>query len=118
MDNLVDGNGRPLLQPMLEDPTRLIFKGREVVKLNDTEYASDEDKLEFWVGDLSSYCNFYDRRTLEIAVSEEAGFKQYAVFTRAVERFDVGKVDAKAGIRVIISETVTEAAETQTAAKK
>ena len=40
------------------------------------------------------------------------------MFTRAVERFDVGKVDAKAGIRVIISETVTEAAETQTAAKK
>lgn len=118
LDNLVDGNGRPLLQPMLTDPTKLLFKGREIVKLNDTEYASDEDKLEFWVGDLSSYCNFYDRRTLEIAVSEEAGFKQYAVFTRAVERFDVGKVDAKAGIRVIISETVTKSAETQTAAKK
>lgn len=110
LDNLEDGNGRPLLQPMVTEPTKLHFKGHEIVRLNDAEYASDENKLEFWVGDLYSYCNFYDRKTLEIAISEEAGFKQYSVFTRTVERFDVGKVDAKAGIRVIIPTTSTETA--------
>ena len=110
LDSLEDSNGRPLLQPNLADGTKLTFKGYEIVKLNDSEYGNDTKKLEFWVGDLSSYCNFYDRRTLEIAVSEEAGFKQYSVFTRAVERFDVGKVDAKAGVRVIIPEPSTASA--------
>lgn len=110
LDSLEDGNGRPLLQPLVTEPTKLYFKGHEIVRLNDTEYTSDSDKLEFWVGDLYSYCNFYDRKTLEIAISEEAGFKQYSVFTRTVERFDVGKVDAKAGIRVIIPTISTEAA--------
>ncbi len=102
LDSLEDGDGRPLLQPMLGDPTRLMLKGHEIVKLNDSEYAADTGKLEFWVGDLYSFCNFFDRMTLEMAVSEEAGFKNYSVFIRAVERFDVGKTDGAAGIRVII----------------
>lgn len=108
LDSLEDGNGRPLLQPIITDHTKLAFKGHEIVVLNNSEYTADAEKLEFWVGDLFSFCSFFDRMSMELAVSEEAGFKQYAVFTRAVERFDVAKTDAKAGIRVIIPTTSTE----------
>ncbi len=102
LDTLKDADGRPLLQPMLADPTRLSLRGREIVKLNDSEYEAETGNYEFWVGDLYAYCNFFDRLGIEMAISEEAGFKNYSVFVRAVERYDVEVVDSKAGIRVLI----------------
>lgn len=105
LDCLTDANGRPLLQVDIKEPTKMMFRGHEIVKLNNSEYTAATDTFEFWVGDLNAYCSFFDRMTLEVAISKEAGFKQYSTYLRAVERFDVGKVDSAAGVRVVITVT-------------
>lgn len=105
LDSLKDNNGRELLQPILTDSTKRAFRGREVVVINDSEYINGANEISFWIGDLNSYCYFMDRMTLEVAMSNEAGFKSYSTFLRAVERYTVVKADNKAGIKLVIPKT-------------
>lgn len=101
LDNLTDNNKRPLLTASLADPTQYLFKGRRVVMLKDSLMPADtatEGKTfaPFIVGSMADLIHFFDRLGVEIAVSYEAGFTKYATYVRAVERFDVQKVDADA----------------------
>lgn len=102
LDNLTDNNKRPLLTASLADPTQYLFKGRRVVMLKDSLLPADTTTTEgktlapFIVGSMSDLVHFFDRVGVEIAVSTEAGFTKYATLVRAVERFDVQKVDADA----------------------
>lgn len=98
LDGLKDNNGREILSDSANDPTRKVYKGREIVPIPDAVLASPEEgtKLIFYVGDMEEAINFYDRLGIEIAQSEHAGFNSNAILLRVIERFDVGAVDKKA----------------------
>lgn len=96
LDTLEDQVGRPLLQPMPTDATKLTLGGHEVVVFSNATIPMNEKKAPFFVGDLAQFCGFFDRQTVEIAVSQEAGFTKNATMVRAIERFDAKKLDEKA----------------------
>lgn len=103
LDQLVDGNGRPLLTDMLSKPGSKMLKGKEIVVLSDQEMKTTAAKdSTFFVGDLEEAVAFFDRDAYDMAISKEAGFTKYATMMRVVERFDVQTMDAKAVVRVDI----------------
>lgn len=102
LDKLEDKNGRPLLTDSLTKPGTKLFKGKEVVVVTDELLPLDASKYPFYVGSVSDFINFYDRKGVEIAKSSEAGFTKNATLLRAIERFDVKVVDAEAVIYVTI----------------
>lgn len=96
LDNLVDKQNRPLLELNLQNTTQKIFKGRKIVVLPDTLLPMNTTKAPIFVGDLTEFATFFDREGLELAISKEAGFTKNATYIRAIERFDIKKVDEKA----------------------
>lgn len=103
LDLLEDKNGKPLLQPMLAEPSKYALNGKEVVVLDDLLLASNGNALPFYVGDLEEAIRFYDRKGLEMAISGHAGFTKYATLLRVVERFDVQEFDKGAVVLVEIT---------------
>ena len=73
-----------------------MYKGRKIIVLKDTVLPMNTTKAPVFVGDMSEFVTFFDREGLELALSTEAGFSMNATFIRAIERFDVAKVDAEA----------------------
>lgn len=96
LDNLTDKQGRPLLEVNLQNTTQKMFKGRKIVVLSDALLPMDTTKAPIYVGDMTEFVTFFDREGLELAISTEAGFTKNATFIRAIERFDVKKVDGDA----------------------
>lgn len=109
LDKLEDKNGRPLLTVDLTDPTKKLFKGKEIVVLTDEMLPQDAKKYPLYVGDIKEFVNFYDRKGVEIARSTEAGFIKNATLLRAIERFDVKIVDQEAVVYLTIPEPTTAA---------
>lgn len=96
LDNLTDKQGRPLLDTNLQNTTQKIFKGRNIVVLSDVLLPMNVKKAPVFVGDMTEFITFFDREGLELALSTEAGFTKNATYIRAIERFDVKKVDSDA----------------------
>lgn len=96
LDNLVDKQNRPLLELNLQNTTQKVFKGRKIVVLPDALLPMNTTKAPVFVGDLTEFVTFFDREGLELAISKEAGFTKNATYIRAIERFDIKKVDEKA----------------------
>lgn len=97
LDNLVDGQGRPLLSDSLAVEGGKTFKGREVVVMDDADLEPvTVGKTPFYVVNLYALTKFFDRKGYEVAVSKEAGFTLGQTFTRVIERFDVVKGDDRA----------------------
>ncbi|CKH08753.1 Predicted phage phi-C31 gp36 major capsid-like protein [Fusobacterium polymorphum] len=96
LDNLTDKQNRPLLEVNLQNTTQKMFKGRKIIVLKDTVLPMNTTKAPVFVGDMSEFITFFDREGLELALSTEAGFNMNATFIRAIERFDVAKVDGEA----------------------
>lgn len=103
LDGLEDGNGHPLLQPMLADPTRKAFSGHEVVVVTDAELTQGGTSYVFYVVNMREYLAFFDRAGVTMAVSTEAGFTKNATMMRVIERFDVQKVDTVAAVKLTIT---------------
>ncbi|WP_270670270.1 phage major capsid protein [Paraclostridium bifermentans] len=107
LDKLVDANGRPLLTERMDMPGAKFYKGKEIVRVSNnmlpTEGDDTQKQLPFFVGSLSEMVTFFDREGLEVAVSEHAGFERYALYLRAIERFDVQPADKNAMVKVRIS---------------
>lgn len=96
LDHLVDAQKRPLLTASLTDPAARLFSGRPVVVLKDTLLPTATKKLPFVIGSMADLVYFWDHVGVEVAVSDQAGFTKNAVLVRAIERFDVTKVDGDA----------------------
>lgn len=96
LDQQEDDTGRPLLQPNPADKTQMLFGGHRVEVFSNKEIPTDATNIPFFVGSLAQYCAFFDRKTVEIAASTEAGFTSNSTMLRAIERFDVKKLDDKA----------------------
>lgn len=92
LDVECDENGRGLLQPDLTQPTRKMFKGREVIVLSNADLELDG----YIVGDLDAGVLFAEKPGVEIATSQQAGFTKNVVYARVITRFDVKLIDPKA----------------------
>lgn len=100
LDGLTDSQGRPLLSDSLAVEGGKIFKGREVVVMDDTELPAATDKKVFYVVNLYALVKFFDRKVYEIATSKEAGFTYNQTMVRVIERFDAVKGDARACFKI------------------
>ena len=98
MSELEDGQHRPLLVPDVAAPDSYRFRGKEVVVLSNNTLATDttNSTIPFYIGSMSDYIAFFQRKGVEVAVSDEAGFTQNATLVRAIERFGVTAVDSAA----------------------
>lgn len=87
LDGLMDKQGRPLLKE-LSDGGDLIFKGRDVVELDQNTFNTGED-TKFIIADLKTLIKFLDRKQYLIDQSKEAGYTKNQTIARIIERFDV-----------------------------
>lgn len=99
LDNLVDANDRPMLQPMPTDPTKKMYKGHEIIVMADIQFGY----AGYYVVDMANAVLFAERLGVEVAVSEEAGFTRNVVYARVIERFDVVALDPNAVCKVEIA---------------
>ncbi|MED1953791.1 phage major capsid protein [Brevibacillus centrosporus] len=97
LDGLTDSQGRPLLSDSLAVEGGKVFKGREVVVLDNADLEpTTAGKKPFYIVNLYALVKFFDRKQYEIAVSKEVGFTYNQTFLRVVERFDAVKGDNRA----------------------
>jgi HK97 family phage major capsid protein len=103
LDDLYDNNGRPLLSENLAMEGSKLFKGRPLIVLDNAALSPVTDgKKPFYIVNLRALIKFFDRKTIEIATSTEAGFTYNQTFIRVIERFDVVKGDNRANFYVEI----------------
>ena len=104
LDELTDSQGRPLLTQSLADQTNFMFRGREIIVVSNALLTATS-AIPFYIGSFSDMLAFFQRKGVEVAVSQEAGFTKYATYVRAVERFGVVKDDPDAVVSLTISTT-------------
>lgn len=93
LDNAVDENGRPILQPDPKNPTQKLFKGLSIDVYSNNDIPSVEGKAPIFYGNLEEAITFVNRDRYEVAKSKEAGFTKNATLIRILERYDVIKTD-------------------------
>lgn len=108
LDQLEDGNGRPLLQANPADATQMMLLGRPVHLFSDAELPNVAGRGAMFIGDLREGVKFFDRNVYEVAVSTEAGFTKNQTVARVVERFDVKQGDATAYEYLEVEEPAVE----------
>ena len=103
LDQLLDANDRPLLQP---DPTnatvRRIF-GRPVHVVSDAQLAPDttNDTADIYIGDGHEFATLFTRQGLEIVSTDIGGaaFTTDSIQVRGITRKGVSKFDTAAMVR-------------------
>ena len=106
IDGLVDGQGRPLLNPDPTAPAQLRFRvGTNVIPIVNVPNAflpTVEGVAPIIIGDLKEGITLFDREQLSMSRSDEAsvtGFNAFAqdgTLFRGIERLDVEEVDGDA----------------------
>ena len=103
MSELEDGQNRPLLVPDVVAPDTYRFRGKEVVVISNGILETSETgtgtvtrKAPMYIGSMSDFLAFFERKGVEVAVSDQAGFTKNATLIRAIERFDTVVADAAA----------------------
>lgn len=103
MSELEDGQNRPLLVPDVAAPDTYRFRGKEVVVISNSILETSETgtgtvtrKAPMYIGSMSDFLAFFERKGVEVAVSDQAGFTKNATLIRAIERFDTVVADAAA----------------------
>ena len=117
LDNAVDENGRPILQPDPKNPTQKMFKGLTIDVYSNADIPSAKGKAPIFYGNLEEAITFVNRERYEIAKSKEAGFTKNATLIRILERYDVIKTDNEAymyGELAITGDTTVNASEKNT----
>lgn len=84
LDTLVDGNGRPLLQPDVTEPAKMQLRcGTTVLPIKvlpNKVWATVEGKIPFVVGNLFDYVRKYNRQTMSIKASDTASIGNFNAF--------------------------------------
>jgi len=99
LDQLEDGNNRPLLQP---DPTqatrKLLFGVHPVIVLSNKTIATETGKAPFIIGALDEAVVLWDRKQLAIDMTKEGGqaWRTNTTEFRAIQREDVTTWDTEA----------------------
>lgn len=100
LDQLMDGTGRPLLQPNPQAPTQSMLFGRNVVVLSNKTLATANSKYPFIIGDLKAAVILWDRKQMSLDMTTVGGNTWYtnSLELRAIEREDVTLWDDEAVI--------------------
>lgn len=102
LDDLEDGNGKPLLQTDHTNPAIKRFKGLPVEVYPETYLplnvvtATTDERAPFLVGNMKEAAMYIDRQQPSVAASSEAGFENNTTKVRVIERFDVIELDSDA----------------------
>lgn len=96
LDTIVDGEGRPLMQPDVTDKSKYFFKGNPIHVFSNKLLTSTGTKAPIFYGDTKEGAMFVERQGLEFAMSEHAGFGKNQTQIRVIELFDVIQKDKDA----------------------
>lgn len=110
LDQIKDGNGRPMLQPDPTSPTSMLFKGRRVVMASNsllpsrtvTETgATKGDYFPIYVGDFKQFATLFQRQYLEVTSTDVGGsaFRNNSIEVRGIARMCANTFDAEAAVR-------------------
>lgn len=99
LDDEVDANGRPILQPNPANPTEKIFQGLPVKVYANSELPNiDDTHFPVFYGNTVSGADFMEYEGLLFDVSEHFLFNKNQNCMRVVEGFDVVSTDTSAYI--------------------
>ena len=101
LDQLVDLNGRGLLQP---DPTNATLHrmfGRRVVAVSDAQLPNTSNKPEFFIGDFKEFATLFRKDGFEVASTDIGGnaWATDSTEVRGIARLGVSKFDTSAAVR-------------------
>lgn len=96
LSELEDSQSRPLLVPDVTAPDTYRFRGKEIVVVSNGTLKTTTKKIPFYIGSIADYVAFFERKGVEIAVSQDYLFNKYATALRCVERFGVVADDTNA----------------------
>lgn len=110
LDSIKDKNGNYLLQPVLNDPTKRLLLGKEVIVLPNTHLPNETaNKFPLYVGDLEEAVRVYELDELEIKSTDVGGksFTRNSYDTRLITRFDVKAIDKEAVVKLEFDKNLT-----------
>lgn len=97
LDAAEDLNGRPLLQPVVTDPTKKTYKGVPIEVFSNallpTTGTTPTAKVPLYMGNLKMAASFVDDGVYQFALSEHAGFRKNITLARVIEHVDCVQVD-------------------------
>jgi HK97 family phage major capsid protein len=100
LDQLVDGTGRPLMQPDPTNATAWRIKNRPVVYLSDAHWPNmtNPAKARIAIGNGSEYMTIFRRNAFEFASTAIGGsaWRSNSTEVRGIARFDDAVLDADA----------------------
>jgi len=100
LDQLLDGDGRPLLQPDPSSPTAFRVKGRPVVVLSDAHWPNmtASVRARIAIGDGKSYATLFQRAGFEFSSTNVGGkaWRSNSTEVRGIARMDIAEMDAGA----------------------
>ena len=101
LDQLVDLNGRGLLQPDPTNATLYKMYGRRVVPVSDAQLPNTSSKPEFFIGDFKEFATLFRRSGLEMASTDVGGnaWATDSTEVRGIVRMGVSKFDTGAAVR-------------------
>ena len=105
LDLLAADDGRPLLQPMVTDPTRFTVSGFEIVMLPAEPLGDAAESALVFVGNLPQHTALFKRKGLELdstAIGGEA-WRNYGFEVRGITRLGVGTFDEKALVKITVT---------------
>ena len=107
LDEEVDGNGRPILQPNPANPTEKLFQGLPIKVFPDAQVPNiDETHFPMFYGDTKAGATFVEYEGLEFNFSEHYLFGKNQNCLRVVEGYAVMSTDNTAYIYASFSATV------------
>lgn len=102
LDQLVDSQGRPLLQPDITQPGGYVYKGRRIVVVSNRYLPSDtvNGKAPIVIGNLKQLIALFSRKFFELASTKEGGdaWRRDTTEFRAIMRDDIKIWDPGAAV--------------------
>lgn len=98
LDLLVDGNGRPLMQPNITAGSGYQIKQRPVTSAANRLLASGASGAPLYVGDFKSFITLFDRQVMEFTSTSIGGnsWRSNSTEGRAIMRLDLQQMDGEA----------------------
>lgn len=106
LDNLVDGNARPLLQPDPTSATSKMLLSHPIVCMPNSQMPNNSDgTATILVGDFTQYATLFRKKPLEIASTNIGGnaWNTDSTEVRGIMRMSVEKFDSSAATAIKIT---------------
>ena len=101
LDQMVDVNGRGLLQPDPTNATLMRMFGRRVFVVSSAQLPNTSSKPEFFIGDFKEFATIFRKEGFEVASTDIGGnaWATDSTEVRGIARLCVSKFDASAAVR-------------------